>query len=121
VTGSVEAESPARSAFRRGLLASGIGVGGLVPSHNGQVAGEMFRAATAADRAACDSWLGRVLAGEDSAEVLAGAWEAAETFGWEIRRLKMLGAEFRPVVFDGLFCGCQSARWMRCAPVTPRC
>jgi type VII secretion ATPase EccA len=103
VTGSVEAESPARSAFRRGLLASGIGVGGLVPSHNDQVAGEMFRAATGADSTACDSWLGRVLAGEDSVEVLAGAWEAAETFGREIRRLKVLGAVFRPAVFDGMF------------------
>jgi type VII secretion ATPase EccA len=103
MTGSVEAESPARSAFRRGLLASGIGVGGLVPSHNDQVAAEMFRAATRADPTACDSWLGRVLAGEDNVEVLAAAWEASETFGWEIRRLKVLGADFRPAVFDGLF------------------
>ncbi|MGB8206259.1 MAG: type VII secretion AAA-ATPase EccA [Mycobacterium sp.] len=103
MTGSVEAESPARSAFRRGLLASGIGVGGLVPSHNDQVAAEMFRAATRADPSACDGWLGRLLAGEDSVEVLAGAWEASDTFGREIRRLKVLGAEFRPFVFDGLF------------------
>jgi type VII secretion ATPase EccA len=96
-------DSPARSAFRRGLLASGIGVGGLVPSHNDQVAADMFRAATRADPSVCDGWLGRILAGEDSLEVLAGAWAASETFGWEIRRLRVLGADFRPVVFDGLF------------------
>jgi hypothetical protein len=97
------AETAARSAFRRGLLASGISVGGLVPANNDQVADEMFRAVTRADPGACDGWLGRVLAGEDSLEVLAGAWAAAETFGWEIRRLGVLGADFRPAVFDGLF------------------
>ena len=96
-------DSPARSAFRRGLLASGIGVGGLVPAHNDQVAAEMFQAVTRADPAVCDGWLGRVLAGEDTLEVLAGAWAAAHSFGWELRRLGVLGADFRPVVFDGLF------------------
>jgi len=99
----IEAETPARSAFRRGLLASGIGVGGLVPSHNRQVAVEMFRTVTRAEPGLCDGWMGRVLAGEDTLEVLAGAWAAAETFGWEIRRLGVLGADFRPLVFDGLF------------------
>ena len=99
----IEAETPARSAFRRGLLASGIGVGGLVPSHNRQVAVEMFRTVTRAEPGVCDGWMGRVLAGEDTLEVLAGAWAAAETFGWEIRRLGVLGADFRPLVFDGLF------------------
>lgn len=100
---NIEAETPARSAFRRGLLASGIGVGGLVPSHNRQVAAEMFRSVTRAEPGLCDGWMGRVLAGEDTIEVLAGAWAAAETFGWEIRRLGVLGADFRPLVFDGLF------------------
>lgn len=100
---ATESETSARNAFRRGLLASGIAVGGLVPSHNAEVAAEMFRAATQADPGACDGWLGRVLAGEDSLDVLAGAWAAAETFGWEIRRLGVLGPDFRPAVFDGLF------------------
>lgn len=99
----IEAETPARSAFRRGLLASGVGVGGLVPSHNRQVAADMFRTVTRADPAVCDGWMGRVLAGEDLIEVLAGAWAAAGTFGWEIRRLGVMGADFRPTVFDGLF------------------
>ena len=99
----IDAETPARSAFRRGLLASGIGVGGLVPSHNQQVAAEMFRTVTRAEPSVCDGWMGRVLAGEQTVEVLAGAWAAAETFGWEIRRLQVLGADFRPLVFDGLF------------------
>lgn len=113
-------DSPARNAFRRGLLASGIGVGGLVPSHNDQVAAEMFRAVTRADPSVCDGWLGRLLAGEDKLDVLAGAWAAAETFAWEIRRLGVLGAEFRPVVFDGLFLRLpvSSVDALRCAYAT---
>lgn len=47
--------------------------------------------------------LGRLLAGEDSAEVLAGGWAAVGTLGWEIRRLGVVGVQFRPLVFDGLF------------------
>lgn len=100
---ATESETAARNAFRRGLLASGIAVGGLVPSHNAAVAAEMFRAATQADPGVCDGWLGRLLAGEDGLDVLAGAWAAAETFGWEVRRLGVLGPDFRPMVFDGLF------------------
>lgn len=46
---ATESETAARNAFRRGLLASGIAVGGLVPSHNATVAAEMFRSATQAD------------------------------------------------------------------------
>ncbi|WP_084047328.1 type VII secretion AAA-ATPase EccA, partial [Mycobacterium avium] len=116
----IEAESPARSAFRRGLLASGIGVDGLVPSHNRQVAADMFRTVTRADPGVCDGWMGRVLAGEDSVEVLAGGWAAAETFGREIRRLGVLGADFRPLVFDGLFLQLPigSADALRCAYAT---
>jgi hypothetical protein len=53
----IDAESPARSAFHRGLLASGVSVGGLVPSHNPTVAAHMFTAATHADPSVCDSWL----------------------------------------------------------------
>ena len=113
-------DSPARSAFRRGLLASGISVGGLVPANNDQVAAEMFRAVTRADPGVCDGWLGRVLAGEDSLDVLAGAWAAAETFGWETRRLGVLGADFRPAVFDGLFLQLpvSSVDALRCAYAT---
>ena len=116
----IDAETPARSAFRRGLLASGIGVGGLVPSHNRQVAAEMFRTVTRAEPSVCDGWMGRVLAGEDTLEVLAGAWEAAETFGWEIRRLQVLGADFRPWCSTDCFCSCRSASVdaLRCAYAT---
>ena len=36
----------------------------------------------------CDAWLARMLAGDQqSIEVLAGAWAAVRTFGWETRRL----------------------------------
>ena len=61
-----------------------------------------------------------MLAGEDTLEVLAGAWAAAETFGWEIRRLGVLGAEFRPLVFDGLFLQLpiSSVDALRCAYAT---
>ena len=64
--------------------------------------------------------MGRVLAGEDTLEVLAGAWAAAETFGWEIRRLGVLGADFRPLVFDGLFLQLpiNSVDALRCAYAT---
>lgn len=99
----IEAETQARNAFRRGLLASGIGVGGLVPTHNERVAREMFATVTRTDPGICDGWLGRILAGEDSIDVLAGAWEAADSYGWEIRRLGVLAADFRPTVADGLF------------------
>lgn len=103
MTGISTQEDSARNALRRGLLASGIGVGGLVPSHNEPVAAEMFRTVTRADPGMCDGWLGRILVGDDSIEALAGAWKAAETFGWELRRLGVLEAEFRPLVSDGLF------------------
>lgn len=114
---ATESDTAVRNAFRRGLLASGIAVGGLVPSHNPQVAAEMFRAATQADPGVCDGWLGRLLAGEDSLDVLAGAWAAVETFGWEVRRLGVLGPDFCPVVFDGLFLqlGVSSPASLRCA------
>lgn len=99
----IEVETQARNAFRRGLLASGIGVDGLVPSSNNAVARQMFTAVTRADPGICDGWLGRLLAGEDTLEVLAGAWRAVESYGWEIRRVGVLGADFRPMVLDGLF------------------
>ncbi|KQH80836.1 type VII secretion AAA-ATPase EccA [Mycobacterium gordonae] len=113
----IEAEAQARTAFRRGLLASGIGVGGLVPTHNERVAREMFTAVTRADPSICDGWLGRILAGEDDIDVLAGAWEAVDSYGWEIRRVGVLAADFRPNVLDGLFLRLpiNSAESLRCA------
>jgi hypothetical protein len=51
----------------------------------------------------CDAWLARVLAGDQSLEVLAGAWASIRTFGWEIRRLGVTELQFRPEVSDGLF------------------
>ena len=49
------------------------------------------------------STLARVLAGDQSIEVLTGAWQAVKTFGWEIRRLGLTELEFRPEVSDGMF------------------
>ena len=86
-----------------GLLASGISVNGLQPSHNPQVAAQMFSTATARDPGMCDAWLARVLAGDSSIDVLAGAWAAVRTFGWEMRRLGVTDLQFRPEVTDGLF------------------
>jgi type VII secretion ATPase EccA len=93
----------ARNAMVAGLLASGISVNGLQPSHNPQVASQMFKTATTLDPAMCDAWLARILAGEQSIEVLAGAWNSVRTFGWETRRLGVTDLQFRPDVSDGLF------------------
>ncbi|MFV0494519.1 type VII secretion AAA-ATPase EccA [Mycobacterium sp.] len=93
----------ARNAMVAGLLASGISVNGLQPSHNPQVATQMFTTATKLDPAMCDAWLARIYAGEQSIEVLAGAWAAVRTFGWETRRLGVTDLQFRPEVSDGLF------------------
>jgi type VII secretion ATPase EccA len=93
----------ARNAMVAGLLASGISVEGLQPSRNPQVAAQMFTTATTIDPSMCDAWLARTLAGEQGADVLSGAWEAVQTFGWETRRLGVTDAEFRPEVTDGLF------------------
>ncbi|WP_343602694.1 type VII secretion AAA-ATPase EccA [Mycobacterium sp.] len=93
----------ARNAMVAGLLASGISVNGLQPSHNPQVALQMFTTATRLDPQMCDAWLARILAGEQGIDVLAGAWAAVTTFGWEIRRLGLTDAEFRPEASDGLF------------------
>src|SRR5271170_4989429 len=93
----------ARNAMVAGLLASGISVNGLQPSHNRQVALQMFTTATRLDRDMCDAWLARVLAGDQSIEVLTGAWQSVKTFGWEIRRLGLTELEFRPEISDGMF------------------
>jgi type VII secretion ATPase EccA len=93
----------ARNAMVAGLLASGISVNGLQPSHNPQVASRMFTTASTIDPGMCDAWLARVLAGEQGIEVLAGAWASIRTFGWETRRLGVTELQFRPEVSDGLF------------------
>lgn len=41
--------------------------------------------------------------GEQSLDVLAGAWSSIRTFGWETRRLGVTELQFRPEVSDGLF------------------
>jgi type VII secretion ATPase EccA len=92
-----------RNAMVAGLLASGISVNGLQPSHNPQVALRMFTTATSLDPQMCDAWLARLLAGDQSIEVLTGAWQSVKTFGWEIRRLGLTELEFRPEISDGMF------------------
>lgn len=77
----------ARQALIRGMLASGISVNTMMPSNNAEDATRSFRFATDKDPLMCDAWLGRILTGEDSAKILYGAWNARDTFGWEIRRL----------------------------------
>jgi hypothetical protein len=86
-----------------GLLASGVSVNGLQPSHNPQVASQMFTTATKLDPSMWDAWLARILAGEQSLDVLAGAWSSIRTLGWETRRLGVTELQFRPEVSDGLF------------------
>ncbi|MGH3530927.1 MAG: type VII secretion AAA-ATPase EccA [Mycobacterium sp.] len=103
MTGPQTDAKDARNAMVAGLLASGISVNGLQPSHNLQVALQMFTTASRLDPQMCDAWLARVLAGDQSIEVLTGAWRAVNTFGWEIRRLGLTDLEFRPEVSDGMF------------------
>jgi len=67
------------------------------------VADRMFRQATEADPSMCDAWLARVIAGDDSVVVLAGAWQCRESMGWETRRLSVLPGQFNPLVYDGMF------------------
>lgn len=97
----------ARQALIRGMLASGISVNTMMPSNNPDDATRSFRFATDKDPLMCDAWLGRILTGEDSTKVLSGAWNARETFGWEIRRLGVARSKFVPKVFDGLFLNVQ--------------
>src|ERR1700761_9058856 len=103
MTRSQSTAEDARNAMVAGLLASGISVNGLQPSHNPQVASQMFNTASTIDPGMCDAWLARVLAGEQGVEVLAGAWASIRTFGWEVRRLGVTELHFRPEVSDGLF------------------
>lgn len=103
MTRAQSAAEDARNAMVAGLLASGISVNGLQPSHNPQVATQMFTTATTVDPGMCDAWLARILAGDQSIDVLAGAWAAVRTFGWETRRLGVTDLQFRPEVSDGLF------------------
>ncbi|MGH3596797.1 MAG: type VII secretion AAA-ATPase EccA, partial [Mycobacterium sp.] len=103
MTGPQTDAKDARNAMVAGLLASGISVNGLQPSHNLQVALQMFTTASRLDPQMCDAWLARVLAGDRGIEVLAGAWAAVRTFGWETRRLGLTDAAFRPEASDGLF------------------
>ncbi|HEY0225439.1 MAG TPA: type VII secretion AAA-ATPase EccA [Mycobacterium sp.] len=93
----------ARNALLAGLLASGISVNGLQPSHNPQVASQMFTTATSLDPDMCDAWLARILAGDHSLDVLSRAWATTRTFGWETRRLGVSDLQFRPEVSDGMF------------------
>src|ERR1700751_4272720 len=103
MTRSQSTAEDARNAMVAGLLASGISVNGLPPSHNPQVASQMFNTATTLDPGMCDAWLARILAGEQNIDVLSGAWAAVRTFGWETRRLGVTDLQFRPEVSDGLF------------------
>ncbi|BBX43754.1 type VII secretion AAA-ATPase EccA [Mycobacterium simiae] len=98
------AAEDARNALIAGLLASGISVNGLQPSHNPQVALRMFTTATTLDPAMCDAWLARLLADDPNVlEVVSGAWASVSTFGWETRRLGVSEIQFHPDVSDGLF------------------
>ena len=63
MTRSQSTAEDARNAMVAGLLASGISVNGLQPSHNLQVASHMFNTATTLDPGMCDAWLARILAG----------------------------------------------------------
>ncbi|EHB46352.1 type VII secretion AAA-ATPase EccA [Mycolicibacterium vinylchloridicum] len=100
---TTQASDPARAAMTRGLLASGINVDGVMAGHNPTVAADMFKKATQLDPGICDAWLARIVAGDDNLEVVQAAWDARESYGWEIQRLSLRGTAFRPMVSDGVF------------------
>src|SRR5689334_643811 len=100
---TTQASDAARTAMTRGLLASGINVDGVMAGHNPSVAADMFKKATELDPAICDAWLARIVAGNDSVEVVQAAWDARESYGWEVHRLGLRGTAFRPMVSDGVF------------------
>lgn len=100
---TTQASDPARIAMTRGLLASGISVDGVMAGHNPAVAADMFKKATDLDPGICDAWLARIVAGNDSVQVVQAAWDARESYGWEIHRLGLRGTAFRPMVSDGVF------------------
>ncbi|HEU0189914.1 MAG TPA: type VII secretion AAA-ATPase EccA [Mycobacterium sp.] len=109
MSGPQTATTDARNAMVAGMLASGISVNGLQPSHNPEVARRMFTTATSIDPEMCDAWLARLLAGDGGQDgpgtlnVLEHAWSSVRTFGWELRRLGLGEREFRPEASDGLF------------------
>lgn len=100
---SMQATDAARAAMTRGLLASGINVDGVMAGSNPKVAAEMFKKATELDPGICDAWLARIVAGDDSVKVVQAAWDARESYGWEIMRLGLRGTAFRPMVSDGVY------------------
>jgi type VII secretion ATPase EccA len=103
MTSTPAATDAARNAMAKGLLASGINVDGVMAGNNPAVAAGMFKKATELDPGICDAWLARIVAGDDSVDVVAAAWNARESYGWEIHRLNLRGTAFRPMVSDGLF------------------
>ncbi len=100
---TAHASDQARAAMTRGLLASNINVDGVMAGSNPRVAADMFKKATDFDPGICDAWLARIVAGDDSVHVVQAAWDARESYGWEIQRLNLRGTAFRPMVSDGVF------------------
>ncbi|BDH55350.1 AAA family ATPase [Tsukamurella sp. PLM1] len=88
MTSASASATSALTAFRAGVAALGHGVGEFDSAPvDPALARRAFEAATTADPALADAWLGRAAAGEATAEVLAALHRCADRIGAAARRL----------------------------------
>ncbi len=77
----------ARQLFELGVLSLGIAVEGQEPINNAAQAAKAFTRASEWDPSMADAWLGRLVCGEDTDEVLLALYRTRSTIGHEQRRL----------------------------------
>jgi type VII secretion ATPase EccA len=77
----------ARRVFDAGVLSLGIAVDGMEVERDIDYAAMAFKRATEYDPDMCDAWLGRVAAGESTAEVIHHLCRTSKVLGREQRRL----------------------------------
>ncbi|RDH13534.1 type VII secretion AAA-ATPase EccA, partial [Tsukamurella pulmonis] len=94
----------ALQAFRAGVAALGIGIGEFeAMPRDTALARRAFEAATAADPAMADAWMGRAAAGENTAEVLAALHRHADAIGAVARRVGLAPGALSSVFATGLY------------------
>lgn len=98
------ASASALSAFRAGVAALGIQVGEFEAApRDAALARRAFAAATAADPAMADAWLGRAAAGETTAEVLAALHRTADALGSAARRAGLSPGDLAGTFATGMY------------------
>ncbi|KXO99625.1 type VII secretion AAA-ATPase EccA [Tsukamurella pseudospumae] len=94
----------ALQAFRAGISALGIRFGEFeAAARDTALARRAFEAATTADPAMADAWLGRAAAGESTAEVLAALHRTADAIGAAARRVGLPPGALSTVFSTGLY------------------